>query len=148
MALLQQPALPRQSRLGPWCCLPSGLVTRSLRLWWRPALLVAPVLALLLAGWLIPAAPAWAADGADGARLFEAHCAGCHVNGGNIIRRGKTLRLAALERQGVASPEAIARIATAGVGQMSGYGEQLGEAGVEAVAAWVWQQAQADWPRG
>jgi cytochrome c6 len=85
---------------------------------------------------------------ADGAQLFEQHCAGCHVNGGNIIRRGKTLRLAALERQGLASPEAIAGIAAAGIGQMSGYREQLGDAGVQAVAAWVWQQAQADWPRG
>jgi cytochrome c6 len=82
----------------------------------------------------------------DGARLFEAHCAGCHVNGGNIIRRGKTLRMAALERQGVASEAAIAAIAAAGVGQMSGYAGVLGEEGVAAVAGWVWQQAQVDWP--
>jgi cytochrome c6 len=85
---------------------------------------------------------------ANGARLFEAHCAGCHVNGGNIIRRGKTLRMAALERQGLASEAAIASIAAAGVGQMSGYAGVLGEEGVAAVASWVWQQAQADWPRG
>jgi len=102
-------------------------------------LLVVLVLALGLAGPVL-AAP-------SGAELFEAHCAGCHVNGGNIIRRGKTLRLAALERQGVASEAAIAAIAAAGVGQMSGYAGVLGEEGVAAVAAWVWQQAQADWPR-
>ena len=82
-----------------------------------------------------------------GAQLFEARCAGCHLNGGNIIRRGKTLRMAALERQGVASEAAIAAIAAGGVGQMSGYADALGEDGVAAVAAWVWQQAQADWPR-
>jgi cytochrome c6 len=82
-----------------------------------------------------------------GAQLFEAHCAGCHLNGGNIIRRGKTLRMAALERQGVASEAAIAAIAAGGVGQMSGYADALGEDGVAAVAAWVWLQAQADWPR-
>ncbi|MEA5415028.1 c-type cytochrome [Synechococcus sp. BA-132 BA5] len=83
-----------------------------------------------------------------GGRLFEAHCAGCHVQGGNILRRGKTLKLAALERNGAANPEVIATIAAAGVGQMGGYGEALGEGGAEAVAAWVWQQAQAGWPRG
>jgi cytochrome c6 len=101
----------------------------------------------LLGLWLLlwPSA-AWGSS--DGAALFSQHCAGCHVNGGNIIRRGKTLRMAALERQGVASEAAIAAIAASGVGQMSGYAGVLGDDGVAAVAAWVWQQAQADWPRG
>jgi cytochrome c6 len=84
---------------------------------------------------------------ADGAQLFEQHCAGCHVNGGNIIRRGKTLMLAALERQGLASAEAIAAIASQGVGQMSGYGSVLGADGSAQVGAWVWDQAQAGWPK-
>ncbi|MCP9928900.1 c-type cytochrome [Cyanobium sp. CH-040] len=88
------------------------------------------------------------AEPGEGARLFEAHCAGCHVQGGNIIRRRKTLKLAALEREGIASEAAIAAIAAAGVGQMSGYGQLLGDEGVAAVAAWVWQQAEAGWPRG
>jgi len=88
------------------------------------------------------------AEPVAGAQLFEAHCAGCHLQGGNIIRRRKTLKLAALEREGIASPEAIAAIAAAGVGQMTGYGEVLGPGGSEAVGAWVWQQAQAGWPRG
>jgi cytochrome c6 len=83
-----------------------------------------------------------------GGRLFELHCAGCHVQGGNIIRRGKTLKLAALERNGLANPAAIALVARAGRGQMGGYGQVLGEGGAEAVAAWVWQQAQDGWPRG
>jgi cytochrome c6 len=105
---------------------------------------------LLLAAWLLlsPAAqPVLAAVvPVEGGQLFEAHCAGCHIHGGNIIRRGKTLKLAALERQGVASPQAIALIAAAGVGQMGGYGGVLGEEGVQAVADWVWAQAQAGWP--
>ncbi|MCT0208882.1 c-type cytochrome [Synechococcus sp. CS-1332] len=83
-----------------------------------------------------------------GAELFEAHCIGCHVQGGNILRRSKTLKLAALERNGAADPAVIATIAAAGIGQMGGYGEALGDGGAEAVAAWVWQQAQAGWPRG
>lgn len=82
-----------------------------------------------------------------GAHLFEAHCAGCHLGGGNIIRRGRTLKRQALERADLASPEAIARVAAAGLGQMSGYGAVLGPGGSEQVAAWVWQQAQAGWPK-
>jgi cytochrome c6 len=84
---------------------------------------------------------------ADGGALFEQHCAGCHVNGGNIIRRGKTLRMAALERQGLASPEAIATVIQAGIGQMSPYGSVLGDDGVQQVATWVWQQAELGWPK-
>lgn len=82
-----------------------------------------------------------------GAALFEAHCMGCHIQGGNVIRRGKTLKLPALERAGLADPEAIARIAAGGIGQMSGYGAVLGEEGAAQVAEWVWLQARAGWPR-
>ncbi len=104
-------------------------------------------LVLLVSVWLVLPAAA-CAQPAAGAQLFEAHCAGCHLQGGNIIRRRKTLKLAALERESIASPEAIAAIAAAGLGQMSGYGEVLGPGGSEAVGDWVWQQAQAGWPRG
>lgn len=108
------------------------------------------VLVVCLTGFSLigPIAPAHAAaPGSDGAQLFANHCAGCHLHGGNVLRRGKTLKLAALERQGVASEAAIAAIAAAGVGQMSGYASVLGDGGVQAVAAWVWDQAQAGWPR-
>ena len=88
-----------------------------------------------------------AASLAAGAQLFEAHCVGCHVQGGNVIRRGRTLKLAALERADLASPEAITRVASEGLGQMSGYGSVLGAQGADQVAAWVWQQALAGWPR-
>ena len=84
----------------------------------------------------------------EGAVLFGQHCAGCHVNGGNIIRRGKTLKLKALERQGIASVDAIAQIAREGVGQMSGYGDVLGPGGDQLVAEWIWEQAQKAWIQG
>lgn len=134
-----QGAIPLQPRSGGW-----------LR---RLLMTLALLLALALASW---PRPAWGEAGLDsvpatgpaaGAALFENHCAGCHVNGGNIIRRGKTLRLAALERNGITGPEAIATIAAAGVGQMGGYAEVLGEGGAEAIGTWVWQQAQAGWKR-
>ena len=118
---------------------PGGLLVR----WWLRLLVLAAL--LLLVVW---PRPAWGLSEARGAQLFEQHCAGCHVNGGNILRRGKTLKLAALERYGRADPAVIASIAAAGVGQMGGYAAVLGEGGPEAVAEWVWQQAQAGWPRG
>ena len=115
---------------------------------WLAGLAVSALL-LLSSAW---AAPAWGAEPLTGAagrgqELFSAHCAGCHAGGGNIQRRGKTLRLAALEQRQLASAEAISRIAAAGVGQMSGYENVLGEGGAEAVGQWVWSQAQAGWPQ-
>jgi cytochrome c6 len=94
--------------------------------------------------------PAWGVSDASnqGAQLFENHCAACHRDGGNIIRRSRTLKLGALERRGLASPEAIALIAASGIGQMGGYGDALGPGGPEAVGAWVWQQAQNAWIQG
>lgn len=112
-----------------------------------PRSLLAGLVLVLLLTCLLALPAAARAEPIAGGQLFEAHCAACHLQGGNIIRRRKTLKLAALEREGIASQAAIAAIATAGVGQMSGYGEVLGEDGPEAVAAWVWQQAQAGWPR-
>ena len=71
----------------------------------------------------------------EGAVLFGQHCAGCHVNGGNIIRRGKNLKLATLQRQGLDSTEAIASIARNGIGQMSGYSDSTTAASATAQAA-------------
>lgn len=116
----------------------------------RLLLLLALVFGFGPAGWGLPPALAQAPDGLleRGEQLFANHCAGCHLNGGNIIRRGKTLKLAALQRQGINGPEAIAAIAAAGVGQMGGYASVLGAGGEQAVGAWVWQQAEAGWKNG
>ncbi len=110
--------------------------------------LVAIVLGVGLVLALVWPGPAWGLESApDGQVLFQNHCVGCHVNGGNILRRGKTLKLAALRRNGIEGPEAVARIAAAGQGQMGGYAAVLGAGGPEAVGNWVWQQALAEWPR-
>lgn len=115
---------------------------------WRSRLIVG-LQALLLAALLLLVfwpRPAWGLS-ADGGHLFELHCAGCHPRGGNIIRRGRTLRLADLQRQGIDGPEMVARIAAVGIGRMDGYGAVLGPGGAEPLGAWVWEQAVTGWPR-
>jgi cytochrome c6 len=90
--------------------------------------------------------PAWGLA-SEGGRLFDLHCAGCHPQGGNIIRRGRTLKEPVLRREGIDGPAAVAMIAASGIGRMDGYGAVLGEGGAERVGDWVWQQALAGWPR-
>ena len=84
----------------------------------------------------------------SGEQLFLQHCSGCHVNGGNIVKRGKTLKIGALKRNELDNPEAIARVARLGIGIMDGYEEVLGENGDKKVADWVWEQAQNAWIQG
>ena len=43
----------------------------------------------------------------NGSKIFTVHCAGCHPNGNNIIRRGKNLKLRALKRNKVDTLDAI-----------------------------------------
>ncbi len=90
----------------------------------------------------------WGTEASTGEDLFIQHCAGCHIKGGNIIRRNKTLKLSALQRNGLDNPEAIARIARKGIGIMNGYEENLGEGGDQLVANWIWNQAQNAWFQG
>jgi len=106
--------------------------------------IVALLITLLLVFW---PRPAWgmaalasegaAASQAEGARLFAQTCAGCHPHGGNIIRRGRTLRESALRRQGIEGAAAVAQIAAAGIGRMDGYAAALGEGGAASVGGLV-----------
>ena len=86
-----------------------------------------------------------ALDAELGKNLFKNYCAGCHINGGNIIRRSKNLKISSLQNNGFDSTEAIAKIAREGIGIMDGYKDKLGENGDQVVADWVWEQAQKAW---
>ena len=86
-----------------------------------------------------------ALDTDSGKTLFKNFCAGCHINGGNIIRRSKNLKLASLKKNGINDSESIAKIARQGIGIMDGYSEQLGENGDKIVANWIWEQSQKAW---
>jgi cytochrome c6 len=85
-------------------------------------------------------------DLALGAQVFEAQCVGCHVGGGNIIRRGQNLKLKTLVRNHMDTIEAIGGIVANGKGNlMSAYAEKLSPDEITAVAAYVLDQAQQDW---
>lgn len=107
------------------------------------------VLTLILAsclivsfGWVAPAA--WA-DGEVPSALFDVHCAGCHPNGANIIRRGKNLKQRALSRHGYDSAEKIATLIANGKGLMSAYKTELTEQEINVLADYVLQQAANNW---
>lgn len=100
-------------------------------------------IAILLSAVLLFSSPAWADN--SPAQLFELQCAGCHVNGGNIIRRGKTLKLKALEKNGYGTVEAIVAIITNGKGNMSAYKDRLSESEIQSVAEYVLDRAHQNW---
>jgi cytochrome c6 len=89
--------------------------------------------------------PAFADDTANGAQIFSIHCAGCHINGGNIIRRGKNLKKQALKKYGMDSIEAITAIVTNGKSNMSAYKDRLTEQQIQDVSAYVLEQAEKNW---
>ncbi|MBD2048099.1 c-type cytochrome [Coleofasciculus sp. FACHB-64] len=89
--------------------------------------------------------PTLAADTANGAKIFSVHCAGCHLNGGNIIRRGKNLKLKALKRNDMDNVDAIASIVANGKNNMSAYKDRLTEQEIQAVSAYVLEQAEKGW---
>lgn len=109
----------------------------------KPLIGLLLVLGLLMA----PILPVHAVDLEQGSSLFELHCAGCHLNGGNIVRRNKTLKLKALERNGVDTVEAIANLVTQGKNNMSAYADRLTPEQIQTVAEFVLQRAQEGWAR-
>ncbi|MEG3904989.1 c-type cytochrome [Microcoleus sp. B4-C5] len=79
------------------------------------------------------------------AEVFSANCAGCHINGGNIIRRGKNLKQKALKKYGMDSIANISNLVTNGKGIMPAYKDRLSEQQIIDVSAYVLSQAETDW---
>ncbi|MEL6496500.1 MAG: c-type cytochrome [Cyanobacteria bacterium J06623_7] len=84
-------------------------------------------------------------DLVNGGAVFKANCAGCHVNGGNIVRRGKNLKLKTLHKRKLDTEEAIATLVTNGKGIMSAYGDKLTAEEIADVSAYVLQRAEQNW---
>jgi len=115
-------------------------VSRLIQSLWFKVALLSWLLLLSIGG-----TPAFAADLPEGAKLFEVHCAGCHINGGNIVRRGKNLKLKTLEKNGYGTVEAIAEIVTNGKANMSAYRDRLTPEQIEIVSVYVLEQANQGW---
>ncbi|WP_051036708.1 c-type cytochrome [Calothrix sp. PCC 6303] len=81
----------------------------------------------------------------NGAKIFESNCAGCHINGGNIIRRGKNLKLKVLRKNNMDSVDAISVIVANGKNNMSAYQDRLTVEEIQAVSTYVLQQAENNW---
>ncbi len=81
----------------------------------------------------------------SGAKLFEAQCAGCHAGGGNIVRRGKNLKLKTLQKNKLDTLEAIAALVTQGKGNMSAYADRITAEEIQTVSTYVLSQAQSNW---
>ena len=78
--------------------------------------------------------------------IFRNVCAGCHVRGGSVILKGsKSLKLADLEKRGIANVNAIATIANEGIGYMKGYKHKLKDGEDKILAQWIIQNAENGW---
>jgi cytochrome c6 len=80
-----------------------------------------------------------------GAKIFEANCAGCHAQGGNIVRRGKNLKIKALKKNKVDTQEAIANLVTNGKNNMPAYKDRLTAQEIGDVSVYVLQKAEQNW---
>jgi cytochrome c6 len=85
------------------------------------------------------------ADLANGRKVFESYCVGCHKNGGNTVAVDKTLKTDALKKNGVNSLETVKNQVSAGRGSMPAFGSFLSAGDVEDVAAYVLEQAAGGW---
>ncbi len=95
---------------------------------------------------------ALAADLDQGAQLFSANCAVCHIGGGNSIMSIKTLKQDALEKflAGYGSAhnqDALTKQITYGKGMMPAFKNRLSNEQIASVAAYVQSQAENGWVR-
>lgn len=81
----------------------------------------------------------------QGKQIFQINCAGCHPHGKNIIRRGKNLKLKALQKNGYDSLDKITWLVTNGKNNMSAFKDRLTEKEINQVANYVLEQAQNNW---
>ncbi|MGB3265099.1 MAG: c-type cytochrome [Microcoleus sp.] len=89
--------------------------------------------------------PALAGDAANGAKLFSANCAACHIGGGNVVMGMKTLKKDALEKYGMNSLEAVTAQIIKGKNAMPAFLGRLKPEQIDDIAAYVLEQSEKDW---
>jgi cytochrome c6 len=87
----------------------------------------------------------FAADLNNGATVFTANCASCHVGGGNVINRSKTLAQADLTKYGMNSLEKVIAHVTNGKPPMPSFKTRLTADQIEDVASYVLEKAAGGW---
>jgi len=104
---------------------------------------------LVAYSWPRIVAPASASE--VGEVIFEAKCAACHENGGNVLQRGKTLFPDALAANGYSTQESIAQLLVNGKNQMPKYQgsipkvSRLTDEEIADVANYVLKRADSGW---
>jgi cytochrome c6 len=89
--------------------------------------------------------PALAADTANGAKIFSANCAACHMGGRNVVAAPKTLKKDALEKYNMNSLEAIVHQVQNGKNAMPAFKGRLNDKQIEDVATYVLEQSDKGW---
>jgi len=93
--------------------------------------------------------PALAAETSNGAKIFDANCASCHIGGGNILISQKTLKKEALskylENYDSDSIQAIIYQVQNGKNAMPAFKDKLSPQEILEVAAYVFQNAEQGW---
>ncbi|MDX2243050.1 MAG: c-type cytochrome [Leptolyngbyaceae cyanobacterium bins.302] len=106
-------------------------------------------LAIIVLFGLVISRPAMAAVSPDvfanGAKVFGANCASCHMNGNNLINASKNLKAETLHQYGMDSVEAITTQVTNGKAAMPSFKGRLNAEQIEAVAAYVLEQSEKGW---
>lgn len=106
---------------------------------------VSVFLTVVMTVFLFLPSAAWAADLANGAKVFSANCAACHIGGGNLVNPAKTLKKSDLEKYEMASIEAVVTQITNGKNGMPAFKGRLTDEQIEDVANYVLEQAGKDW---
>jgi cytochrome c6 len=89
--------------------------------------------------------PATAADLSVGAKVFGANCAACHAGGANVVVAPKNLKQDTLKQYGMDSTTAIANQVRNGKNVMPAFKGRLTDEQIDAVAAYVLDQAGKGW---
>ena len=82
---------------------------------------------------------------ADGAQVFSANCAACHIGGGNAVNPAKTLKKEDLEQYDMKSADKIITQVTNGKNAMPSFQGRLSADEIAEVAEYVLAQTEAGW---
>lgn len=89
--------------------------------------------------------PAFAGDVANGAKVFSANCASCHMGGKNVVNAAKTLKKADLEKYAMDDIDKIKYQVINGKAAMPSFKGRLTDQEIDDVASYVLAQAEKGW---